>query len=106
MRSWAGEADNQFVAAVIAIGLLSMLAVVSAVLVWQWRAHRGPGMATALWIGQIAAGAAAAGWERHWRTRDTARQTTPAHNCHRTTGCSTSPRLRPCSSATVHCRLP
>lgn len=55
------EADNQFVAAVIMIGLLSMLAVVSAVLVWQWRAHRGPGMATALWIGQIAAGAAAAG---------------------------------------------
>ena len=55
------EADNLFVAAVMMIGLLSLLAVVSAVLVWQWRAHRGPAMATALWIGQIAAGGASAG---------------------------------------------
>lgn len=55
------EADNLFVAAAMMIGLLCMVAVVSAVLVWQWRAHRGPTMATALWIGQIAAGGAAAG---------------------------------------------
>jgi len=54
------EADNQFVAVAILIGLLAMLAVVSAVLVWQWRAHRGPVLALALWIGQISAGAAAA----------------------------------------------
>ena len=55
------EADNLFVAAAMLLGLLTMLAVVSAVAVWQWRVHRGPAQATALWIGQVAAGAAAAG---------------------------------------------
>lgn len=55
------EADNLFVAAAMLLGLLTLLAVVSAVAVWQWRAHRGPLQATALWMGQIAAGAAAAG---------------------------------------------
>lgn len=55
------EADNVFVAVAIFVGLLALLAVVSAVLVWQWRAHRGPMLVTALWIGQIGAGAAAAG---------------------------------------------
>jgi len=55
------EADNLFVAAAMFIGLLSMLATVAAVLVWQWRAHRGPVLVTALWIGLVAAGAAAAG---------------------------------------------
>lgn len=55
------EADNMFVAAAIMIGLLSWLSVVSAVLAWQWRAHRGPALATALWLGQIAAAAAATG---------------------------------------------
>ena len=64
------DADNQFVAVAILIGLLAMLAVVSAVLVWQWRAHRGPLQALALWVGQLGAGAAAAGvgaWLAHWR---------------------------------------
>ncbi len=55
------EADNQFVAAAMWIGLMSMLAVVAAVLVWQWRAHRGPAQVTALWIGIAAASAAGAG---------------------------------------------
>ena len=55
------EADNLFVAAAMLIGMLMTLAVVSAVLVWQWRAHRGPVLAAALWIGQVTAGAAAAG---------------------------------------------
>lgn len=55
------EADNLFVAGAMVIGLLTMLAVVSAVLVWQWRPHRGPVMAAALWIGQVAAAAAATG---------------------------------------------
>ncbi len=55
------ESDNMFVSAAMMIGLLSLLAIVSAVLVWQWRPHRGPLMVTALWIGQVAAGAAAAG---------------------------------------------
>lgn len=64
------EADNEFVAVAILIGLLAMLAIVSAVLVWQWRAHRGPALAFALWIGQVAAGGAAAGvgaWLVHRR---------------------------------------
>lgn len=55
------ESDLLFVAAAMMIGLLALLAVVSAVLVWQWRPHRGPVIVTALWIGQLAAGAAAAG---------------------------------------------
>ena len=64
------EADNQFVAVAILIGLLAMLAIVSAVTVWQWRAHRGPVFAAALWIGQLGAAAAAAGvgaWLAHQR---------------------------------------
>jgi hypothetical protein len=47
-----------------------MLAVCSSVLVWQWRAHRGPTLAAGLWIGLLAAGAAAAGTGAtlvHWR---------------------------------------
>jgi hypothetical protein len=59
------ESDLLFVAAAMMIGLLAMLAVV-----WQWRPHRGPVVATALWIGQLAAGAAAAGVGAalaHWR---------------------------------------
>lgn len=64
------QADNLFVAAAMFIGLLSMLATVAAVLVWQWRAHRGPVLVTALWIGLIAAGASATGTGAalaHWR---------------------------------------
>ena len=64
------EADNLFVAAAMLIGLLVMLAIVAAVAVWQWRAHRGPVLATALWVGLVAAGAAAAGAGAalaHWR---------------------------------------
>ena len=55
------DSDLLFAAVAMMIGLLSMLAVVSAVLAWQWRPHRGPVMVTALWIGQVSAGAAAAG---------------------------------------------
>lgn len=55
------DADNLFVAAAMLIGMLAWLAIVSAVLVWQWRGHRGPVLAAALWSGQIAAAAAAAG---------------------------------------------
>ena len=64
------ESDNLFVAAAMLLGLLAMLAIVSAVLVWQWRAHRGPVLVTALWLGQLMAGAAAAGVGAvlvHWR---------------------------------------
>ncbi|MGI9126066.1 MAG: DUF2567 domain-containing protein [Mycobacterium sp.] len=64
------EADKLFVAAAIMIGLLTMLAIVSAVAVWQWRIHRGPLLVTALWIGQVAAAGAAVGVGAamaHWR---------------------------------------
>lgn len=64
------ESDNLFVAGAMLIGLLAALAIVSAVSLWQWRSRRGPGLLTALWIGQVAAGAAAAGLGAavaHWR---------------------------------------
>ena len=54
------ESDNFFVAAAMMFGLLTLLAAVAPVLVWQWRAHRGPGMVVGLSIGVIAAGAASA----------------------------------------------
>lgn len=64
------SADNQFVAVAIMVGLVTFLAIVSAVAVWQWRAHRGPVLAAALWIGQVVAAGAAAGTGAalaHWR---------------------------------------
>lgn len=64
------EADNLFVASAMMIGLLSFVAVVSAVLAWQWQAHRGPVLVTALWVGQLAAGGVATGVGAalaHWR---------------------------------------
>ena len=64
------ESDHLFVAAALLIGLLTSMAVVAAVLVWQWRAHRGPLMATALWVGLVAAAGTAAGVGAalvHWR---------------------------------------
>ncbi|QUR69716.1 DUF2567 domain-containing protein [Mycobacterium spongiae] len=54
------ESQNFFVAPFLLLGLLSVLAVVASVLVWQWREHRGPGMVVALSIGSMAAAAAAA----------------------------------------------
>ena len=50
--------------------MLCAIAVVAAVLVWQWRAHRGPVMVAALAIGSAAAAGAAAGVGAvlvHWR---------------------------------------
>jgi len=64
------EADHFFVAAFLVIGMLSVMAVVAAVLVWQWRAHRGPVMVTALAAGSAAAAGVAAGVGAalvHWR---------------------------------------
>jgi uncharacterized membrane protein len=55
------EADHFFIAAFLLVGMLSALAVVAAVLLWQWRAHRGPGMVAALAIGVAAGTGAAAG---------------------------------------------
>ena len=62
VRAYLGnEGDNFFIAAFLIVGMLSVLAVVASVLVWQWRAHRGPLMVAALSLGGAAAGAAATG---------------------------------------------
>jgi hypothetical protein len=55
------ESDNWFTSAFLVVGMLSVLAVVGAVAVWQWRVHRGPAMVVALAIGSVAAAAAATG---------------------------------------------
>jgi hypothetical protein len=55
------EADNFFIGGFLLVGLVVALAVVTAVLVWQWRPHRGPVLAAALAIGSVAAAGAAAG---------------------------------------------
>lgn len=55
------ESDHFFDAPCLMLGLLTVLAVVGATLVWQWRAHRGPGMVVALSIGMLTAAVAASG---------------------------------------------
>jgi hypothetical protein len=55
------EADHFFVSAFLVVGMIGALAVVAAVLLWQWKAHRGPAMVAALATGAAAATAAAAG---------------------------------------------
>ena len=74
------EADHFFVAAARMTGMLSGVAVVAAVLIWQWRAHRGPGTVAALWIGGAGAAAAAAGVGAalaHWRYGSVVYETAP-----------------------------
>ena len=64
------EGDHFFIAAFLVVGMLSVLALVAAVLVWKWRANRGPVMAAALAIGSAAAAGATAGVGAalvHWR---------------------------------------
>jgi len=68
--SLGNEADHFFVAAFLIVGMLGVLAVVAAVLLWQWRAHRGPVMVTALTSGLAAGAVAAVGVGAalvHWR---------------------------------------
>ncbi len=55
------ESEHWFTAATLVVGLLSVLAVVGATLVWQWRAHRGPLQAFALIVGMLSASAVTAG---------------------------------------------
>lgn len=55
------DSDHLFTAAAMVVGFLSVLAVVAAVLVWQWRPHRGPVQASALVVGSIAAAVVATG---------------------------------------------
>jgi len=82
------EADHFFLAAFLVVGMLCVLAVVAAVSVWQWRAHRGPVMVAALVIGAAAAAGAATGIGAvlvHWRygTIDVnAAPVSPEHRVH------------------------
>ena len=55
------DTDNFFVSAFLMVGMVVALAVVSAVLVWQWRPHRGPVLCAALVVGSAAAAGTAAG---------------------------------------------
>jgi Protein of unknown function (DUF2567) len=55
------EPDHFFVAAFLMLGLLNVVAAVAAVLAWQWRPHRGPGMVAGLCAGVVIAAAAAVG---------------------------------------------
>jgi len=55
------EGDHFFIAAFLVVGMVSAVAVVAAVLVWKWRAHRGPVMAGALAIGSAAEAGVTAG---------------------------------------------
>jgi hypothetical protein len=53
------ESEHFFDAPCLLLGLLTVLAVVAAVLVWQWREHRGPAMVIGLSIGMVTAATAA-----------------------------------------------
>jgi hypothetical protein len=55
------ESDHFFVAPCLMLGLLTVVAVVTSVLVWQRREQRGPGMVIALSLGLLIGAAAAAG---------------------------------------------
>jgi hypothetical protein len=55
------ESDHFFLGPCLMLGLLTVVAVVASVLVWQWREQRGPGMVIALSIGLVTGAAAAAG---------------------------------------------
>src|ERR1700733_13712306 len=55
------ESDHFFVSAFLMLGLLNVVAAVAAVLAWQWRPHRGPGMVAGLCAGMVAAAVAAVG---------------------------------------------
>lgn len=49
------ESDNWFTSAFLVVGMLSVVAVIAAVAVWQWKSHRGPVMVAALAVGAAAA---------------------------------------------------
>nr|WP_260745389.1 DUF2567 domain-containing protein [Mycobacterium sp. SMC-2] len=53
------ESQHFFDAPSLMLGLLTVLAVVTPVLAWQWRAHRGPAMVAALSTGMVVVAAAA-----------------------------------------------
>jgi hypothetical protein len=54
------ESQHFFVAPTLLIGLLTVVAVVTSVLLWQWREQRGPVIVVALFVGLLTAAALAA----------------------------------------------
>ena len=54
------ESEHFFDAPCLMLGLLSLVAMVAPVLLWQWREHRGPGVVVGLSIGMVT-GAGVAG---------------------------------------------
>lgn len=71
VRAYLGnDSDHFFLGAFLQVGLLGVLAVVGTVLVWQWRAHRGPVQLATLAVGMAGAAGVAAGVGAalvHWR---------------------------------------
>ncbi|MEH3128491.1 MAG: DUF2567 domain-containing protein [Mycolicibacterium neoaurum] len=64
------DSDQLFLGAFLLVGFAGVVAVVAAVAVWQWRAHRGPVLVAALSAGAAAAVGVAAGIGAvlvHWR---------------------------------------
>ncbi|MGF2951419.1 DUF2567 domain-containing protein [Mycobacterium sp. THU-M116] len=53
------ESEHFFDDPCLLLGLLTALAVVTAVLGWQWRRRRGPGMVVGLFVGMLATAAVA-----------------------------------------------
>jgi Protein of unknown function (DUF2567) len=54
------ESQHFFVGPTLLIGLLTVVAVVATVLLWQWREQRGPAIVVALFVGVLSAAALAA----------------------------------------------
>jgi Protein of unknown function (DUF2567) len=54
------DSQHFFVAPTLLIGLSTVVAVVAAVLLWQWREQRGPAVVVGLFVGLVAAVAVAA----------------------------------------------
>jgi hypothetical protein len=89
VRGYVGnEADHLFLAAFLVPGFLTVVTVVAAVLVWQWRAHRGPLMAGALTVGSVLAAGLAAGigaglaWLRYGVVDIASAPVSPEHRVH------------------------
>lgn len=84
------EPDHFFVAPLLLLGLLGVVAVVSATLAWQWQAHRGPGMIVGLSLGLTASAALAVLMgavvvsRRYGRVDIAAAPVTPEHRVHYT----------------------
>ena len=57
----SGKLPTSKAAVFLMLGLLNVVAAVTAVLAWQWRAHRGPGMVAGLCTGVVIGAAAAVG---------------------------------------------